>query len=152
VNIFEDEWDETAMPTPAGFGWRSLGIARRLGGELIGASLYEIPPGKKTFPYHWHAANEELLLVVDGRPTLRSPAGERELERGELVAFPASPDGAHQLRNDGEQPARVLMLSTRLTPEILEYPDTGKVGLASVPGQRRLLRIDAEIGYWDGEA
>ena len=152
VNIFDGEWDDSAMPRPDGFQARTLSVGRRGGGELLGATLYEVPPGQKLFPYHWHAANEEALIVFEGEPTLRTPEGERALERGELVVFPASPAGAHQVRNDGERAARILMLSTRFTPEILEYPDTGKVGLSTGEGRRRLLRSDAEVDYWDGEA
>jgi uncharacterized cupin superfamily protein len=152
INVYGDEWEVPSRPQPAGFTWRSLGVGRALGGELLGATLYELPPGQRTFPYHWHAANEELLLVLGGRPTLRTPEGERELEPGDLVVFPRSPAGLHQLRNESDEPARLFMLSTRNAPEIVEYPDSGKVGIFSGHGAPRMLRADAEAGYWDGEA
>lgn len=152
INLFGDKWDEPSRPRPPGYALRQLGVGRRLGGELLGASLYELPPGERTGPYHWHAGNEELLLVLGGRPTLRTPEGERELERGELVVFLRSPEGSHQLRNETAEPARLLMLSTRVAPEIVEYPDSGKVGVFTGRGPPRVLRADAEVDYWEGEA
>jgi len=152
LNVFDDEWEEPSRPRPDGFACKSLGVGRALGGELLGATVYELPPGQKMFPYHWHAANEELVVVLGGTPTLRTPEGERVLEPGELVVFPRSPDGLHQVRNDTEEPARLFMVSTKAAPEIVEYPDSGKIGFFTGHGPPRLLRGDAEVGYWDGEA
>ena len=89
--------------------------------------------------------------MLSGSPTLRTPDGERRLEAGDAVLFPRGPEGAHQLRNDGDGPARFLMLSTRRTPETVEYADSGKVGIVG-PGIRRMLRVDAEVDYWEGES
>jgi uncharacterized cupin superfamily protein len=152
VNVLGDEWDEWYWPQRPGYDWRFLAVGRRLGGELLGGSVYELAPGQRSFPYHWHAANEELLIVLRGTPTLRSPGGERTLADGDTVVFGRGPAGAHQLRNDAEEPARVLMLSTRETPEIVEYVDSGKVGLSPGSGGRvRMLSTGAEVDYWDGE-
>jgi uncharacterized cupin superfamily protein len=158
INVLGDEWDEPSRSRPPGFEWRSLGVGRALGGELLGATLYELPAGQRTFPYHWHAANEELLLVLDGRPTLRTPEGERELERGDLVVFRRSPDGLHQVRNDADEPARLMMLSTKNAPEIVEYPDSGKLSAMAYSESHRggplatWHRFDNEVDFFDGEA
>jgi uncharacterized cupin superfamily protein len=148
VNLLGDEWDGT-HDRP---GWerRWLGVGRRFGRELLGASLYELPPGQKTFPYHFHWGQEEWLLVVAGRPTLRMPEGERELTPGDLVAFPRGPDGAHLVRNDSDEPARLLVLSSPAELEAVEYPDSAKVGVWG-KGLRKMFPGDAVVDYWDGE-
>ena len=124
-----------------------------LGAELIGGSVYEIDPGKKLWPYHLHHANEEWLVVLRGRPSLRTPEGERELVEGDVACFPRGAAGAHQLRNETEEPVRILMISTLIVPEILEYPDSGKLDTLSAKGERILLtRHAAPAKYWDGES
>jgi len=149
-NLHGDEWDRVEERE----GWRSKDawVGHRIGGELIGGSLYELEPGDRLWPYHTHHANEEWLLVVRGRPTLRAHDGERELHEGDVVAFPRGKEGAHQVRNDTDAPIRVLMLSTLLAPDIVEYLDTGKIGARSVAGERILLaRPGPEADYWEGE-
>lgn len=136
-----------------GFRIRETQVGPRLGAELIGGSVYEVDPGMKLWPYHLHHANEEWLVVLRGRPTLRTPEGEQELGEGDVVCFPRGPAGAHQVRNGTEDPVRILMLSTALAPEILEYPDSGKVATADAKGEHlSLTRHGEPAKYWDGEA
>ena len=150
-NLYGDDWD--LVEEHDGFSFRDAWVGARLGAELVGGSLYEVGPGKKLWPYHVHHSNEEWLLVVRGRPTLRSPEGERELVEGDVVCFPRGPDGAHQVMNRTEEPVRVLMLSTMAMPEVVEYPDSGKVGVRDAKGQRLLLiRPGPTVDYWDGES
>ncbi len=149
-NLYGDEWDRTEERD----GWRSRDawVGHRLGAELIGGSLYELEPGDRLWPYHLHHSNEEWLLVVRGRPTLRSPEGEQELREGDVVCFPRGAAGAHQVSNRTDSPIRVLMLSTLLLPEIVEYPDSGKVGARDAKGERLLMaRPGPQLDYWDGE-
>ncbi len=114
VNLFGDEWD--LVGEREGYRIRDCHVGMRLGAELIGGSLYELDPGEKTWPYHVHHANEEWLVVVRGRPTLRSADGEQELTEGETVCFRRGPEGAHQVINRSDVPARVLILSTMNAP------------------------------------
>ena len=86
--------------------------------------------------------------MLAGRPTVRTPDGERELDPWDAVCFPAGADGAHKVTNRGEEPARVGMLSTKNDPGIAVYPDSNKVG-AWPPG--KLFRIDDAVDYWEGE-
>lgn len=150
-NLFDGELDlERDRP---GYSWRRAMLGPRLGAEKLGASLYELQPGEKTFPYHYEYGAEEWLFVVAGRPTLRVPDGEHELRPGDVVVFPEGPEGAHQVRNDGDEPVRVLIASTKQLPDAAVYPDSGKVGIwtgheADPP---RLFRIDTAVDYWDGE-
>ena len=101
-NLFGDEWD--LLGEREGYRIRDAHVGARLGAELIGGSLYEVDPGEKTWPYHLHHANEEWLIVLRGRPTLRSPDGEQELVEGDTVCFPRGPAGAHQVINRSDAP------------------------------------------------
>jgi uncharacterized cupin superfamily protein len=149
-NLNGDEWDRTEDRE----GWRSKDawVGARIGAELIGGSMYELEPGDRLWPYHTHHANEEWLVVVRGEPTLRTPEGERTLTEGDVVCFPRGKEGAHQVRNRTDSPIRVLMLSTLIAPDIVEYLDSGKIGARSVKGERILLsRPGPELDYWEGE-
>jgi uncharacterized cupin superfamily protein len=158
VDLLAADWDhERSRPS---FTWKSMDVGIRLGGELLGATLYECPPGNRVWPYHLHYANEEMLLVLEGTPTLRTPEGERPLERGEVALFRRGPEGAHQLLNRSDGPARFLIVSTMVEPEVCEYPDSGKVGIwagaapgaAQPPSFHAFFRSEQEVDYWDGEA
>ncbi len=92
----------------SGYAWHGRrGVAREQGLRWLGASVYELPEGQWTFPYHYHHGVEEWVYVVAGAPTLRDPTGERVLAPGDLVCFPSGPDGAHAVRG----PGRVVMFS-----------------------------------------
>ena len=152
MNVFSDDWD--AEQTRPGFTWKR----KRVAGELLGMSVFELPPGEKSFPYHLHYANEEILVVLDGTPTLRTGEEERVLTRGDAVVFRRGPEGAHQVRNDSGEVARYLMISTLVAPDVAEYPDSGKVGaMARPPGQRdrpglvAVFPLDAQVDYFEGE-
>jgi len=147
----EQEWDEENDRD--GYRHRVVRIASRLGGgSLLGGSLYELPPGEKTWPYHYEVGCEEWLVVVSGRPTLRTPEGERELEAGDVAVFPDGPEGAHQLTNRSAEPCRVLLLSSKGPVAFVHYPDSGKVGLwTEVGGYDAMLRSEPKLDYWDGE-
>jgi uncharacterized cupin superfamily protein len=134
----------------AGFGWRGRrGIGVELGAERIGASLFEIPDGELSFPYHYHHGVEEWLYVLAGSPILRTPDGERTLASGDRVRFPTGPAGAHSVRG----PGRLLMFSANQSPSISVYPDSQKIGTR--PGDDRTDRLDFRradsVDYWDGE-
>jgi uncharacterized cupin superfamily protein len=149
-NLNGDAWDR-AEDRP---GWRSKDawVGAHIGAELMGGSMYELEPGDRLWPYHTHHANEEWMIVLRGTPTLRTPEGEQALQEGDVVCFPRGKDGFHQVRNATAEPLRVLMLSTLLAPDIVEYADTNKVGVVDARGERlfRAFRgLDAE--YWEGE-
>jgi uncharacterized cupin superfamily protein len=149
-NLNADEWNRVEERE----GWRSKDawVGAKIGSELLGGSLYELEPGDRLWPYHTHHANEEWLIVVRGRPIVRTPEGESELAEGDVVCFPRGKEGLHQVRNATEEPIRVLMLSSLNAPDLVEYPDSGKVGARSVTGERILLsRPGPTLDYWDGE-
>jgi uncharacterized cupin superfamily protein len=141
------------------------GVVEKLGRDLLAlrvlwialhhaaARLREIDPDKKLWPYHIHHANEEWLVVLRGRPTLRTPEGERELVEGDVVCFVRGGAGAHQVRNGTEEPVRILMLSTRVAPEILEYPDSEKVLTKDAKDEDIFTtRYGEPVDYWEGES
>jgi uncharacterized cupin superfamily protein len=118
-NVFDPAWDAERDDPP--FRWRRARIGRQAGARDLGASLFELPPGSATFPLHAHYANEEMIVVLAGRPSLVGAGGEvRVLAPGDVVACPPGRDGAHRLDNHGEEPARVLIVSTMRAPEINE--------------------------------
>lgn len=143
------------------FASRMASIAPAIGAQQLGCRLTVVPPGKCAWPHHNHHANEELFVILSGSGTLRYGQRRYAVRDGDVIACPAGgPETAHQLINDGEQELRYLALSTMHAPDVMEYPDSDKVGVlaGSAPGgakeQRRLshftFRKDA-VGYWDGE-
>jgi uncharacterized cupin superfamily protein len=135
-NVFDPSWDTEQEQDP--FSWRRARLGRQAGSENLGASLYELPAGASTWPLHIHHANEELIVVLAGTPTLRSLEDERELVTGEVVACRTGRTGAHRLDNRSDEPVRVIVISTMISPELNEYPDSGKLlGLSFAPGGQR---------------
>jgi len=122
MNVFGDEWGE--LDDWSGGGAKSTRLVGP--GVQLGASVYELGPGN-TAAYHFHHGSEELLIVLRGRPTLRSAEGERQLAEGEVVHFATGPDGAHGMRNDTDKPVRYVVAGIRVSPEVAEYPDTKQI-------------------------
>jgi uncharacterized cupin superfamily protein len=144
-------------PTPLDKG-KHVGSIRRFGpaanNQQIGCSIMEVPPGKISFPFHYHCMNEEALYILSGTGTAR--IGERRVpvRAGDWIAFPVGPDHAHQMINDGDAPLVYLMLSTSHKCEVVGYPDSKKWGYAAgsdltKPWVRQLSRDT--LDYWDGE-
>ena len=136
----------------AGYRHRAAALGRRLGASLVGGSVYELPPGEKTWPYHYEIGCEEWVVVISGYPTLRTPDGQRGLEPGDLAVFPEGPSGAHQISNESSEPCRVLLLSSKSPLAIVHYPDSDKVGLWSqADGYQSILPREPRLDYWHGE-
>ena len=160
VGEAELEWSEQLHGERFGHRRKQLGAAA--GGRRLGCSLYEVPPGRTAFPRHYHLANEEALYVLEGSGTLRNGQEGEEvgLSRGDYVALPAGAAGTHQLVNTSGAALRYLCFSTMAEPDVMVYPDSGKIGVfgGAAPGGpkgertfSRFLRDDAEVGYYEGE-
>jgi uncharacterized cupin superfamily protein len=159
ANVFEPEFDASQDEPP--FVWQRARIGRQAGADALGASLFELPPGASSFPLHVHYANEEMIVVLAGRPTLRTLDGTRELSPGEVVACRAGRDGAHRVDNATDEPVRFLVVSTMNAPEVNEYPDSGKIwvrdyapgGTAADPSSAldKVVPDAPEVHYLDGE-
>jgi uncharacterized cupin superfamily protein len=127
-------------------------LSPQIGAAKIGATVYELPPGQSTFPYHYEHGCEEWLLVVAGRPTLRHPGGENELEPGDLVCFPEGPEGAHKVTNSTNETARLVILSTKASPAVAVYPDSDKIGVFTEDeADDVMVRRESGVDYWDRE-
>lgn len=152
-NIFEPHFDESRQQE--GFDCRRARIGRQAGAERLGASVWEVPPGQAAYPYHFHYAEEELLFVLRGRPSLRTPEGWRDLEPGETVAFLVGERGGHQLLNRTAETVRLLVVSPHGVPEICVYPDSDKVGVygrrPDGADLRELHRRSDAVDYYEGE-
>ena len=145
-NIWSDAWPEQPEDWSGG-GGRGKALPRASERPGLGASVIKLDPGNFVV-YHFHHAWEELLVVLRGRPTLRTPDGERQLPEGEAVYFPLGAGGAHGLKNDTGEPVRVLMASTLSSPEVCEYPDlrqiTAQARTGSMTGDRLWLIHDVD--------
>ena len=135
-------------------GFRS-GMARfgpDLGAKNTGSSVYELPPGQALCPYHYEYAEEEWVLVLEGKPTLKDPDGEHELSHWDLVFFTNGPDGAHKLTNDTDETVRLLMYSDLKYPAATVYPDSDKVAVWT--GNKEddgIFRRETKVEYFDRE-
>jgi uncharacterized cupin superfamily protein len=161
VNI-EDVQPRTQEQGAFGPLLRRLGNAA--GGRALGCTYVELPPGKTSFPYHFHSAFEEALYVLEGRGTVRIGAERVALRAGDYVALPPGPTSAHALTNDGDGPLRYLALSSPASPatmDIVVYPDSKKISFAAgiEPGKTlrdgwvmKIIKDEQPpVSYYDGE-
>src|SRR3954453_11359375 len=122
ADVFELDFDAEQDEPPS--TWRRARLGRLTGAEAGGALRFELPPGASSFPLHVHHANEEMIVVLAGRPTLRSIDSERELSPGGLGGCPGGGRGARRIDYRRDQPVRFLVVSTMYAPEVNEYPDS----------------------------
>lgn len=152
ANIFDLDFDQDGDRD--GYLTHRALLSRQAGAERLGASVWELPAGQTAYAYHFHLRQEEMLFVLAGCPSLRTPVGWRELQEGEVVAFPAGERGAHQLVNRSAATTRVLVVSTGEAPEVLVQPDSDKVGVYEErpEGERvAFYRREDAVGYFEGE-
>jgi uncharacterized cupin superfamily protein len=147
VNLFDVELTRDE-DDPEGYRCGAARLGPALGAQQSGLSVYEAPPGQSICPYHYETGEEEWLLVLAGRPTVRTREGEQELGPWDCVFFPAGEEGAHKVTNDTGETVRVCMWSNRLDVATAVYPDSEKVG-AWPPG--KLFRAADAVEYYDGE-
>jgi len=152
VNINQPEFDDNREEP--GFRARRAKAGFQAGAEKIGLSYWEVDPGEAAYPYHMHLTEEELIVVTEGRPSLRTPDGWRDLEEGEVVSFPTGPTGAHQIVNKTDELVRFLSFSNSGAPEIVIQIDAGKVGAFERPadggGLKLWFREADAVEYFEG--
>lgn len=133
-----EEYGDNVWAELADFGDGVSGMRlRRTEGQSLVTAVWELAPGSDGVDYHFHHGTHELLVVLRGRPTLRTPEGERQLEEGDVVAFPPGPEGAHTVLNRTDEPARYLMAAAHTSPDIIEYLDTGTFAAVAKTSSQR---------------
>ncbi len=133
--------------------------AARLGtdtaAQKLGASVDIVAPGKRSCPYHFHYAQEEMFVILDGQGTLRVAGEMLPIRSGDVIFIPPGPEYPHQIINTSDAPLKYLSISTRETPEVCEYPDSGKYqAMVTLNGARAFTAVqrpDATLDYWEGE-
>jgi uncharacterized cupin superfamily protein len=151
----------TARPNES-YDARIGAIGPKIGAQKLGYNLTILPPGKRAFPRHSHRVNEEMFFIVEGEGEVRIGDERYPVKRGDVIACPpGGPETAHQIRNTSETAElKFLAVSTTLSPDICDYPDSSKVGIyAQFPpgadgkpqGMRVLHKSGASLDYWDGE-
>ncbi|HEX8159642.1 MAG TPA: cupin domain-containing protein [Solirubrobacteraceae bacterium] len=151
VNLAEPDftYDDS---DPDGFHGAMFRVGPQLGARRTGATLYEIPPGQAVCPYHYEYGEEEWLLVLDGRPSVRDPEGTQQLQAHDMVFFPTGPEGAHKVLNETDETARVLMWSTVVLPTATVYPDSDKIGVwTGHPDDDIMVERSSGVDYYRGE-
>lgn len=155
-----DDVEESRLEKGSSYGFTRRQLGAAAGSSQLGCSHMELLPGKKSWPRHWHAANEEALFILEGEGTLRLGDDEVAVSAGDYVALPVGPELAHQLMNTSTAPLRYLALSTMLPTDITVYPDSDKVMLfgGAAPGGTKSERFldaalssTAKVDYWHGE-
>ena len=160
IRNFNEVGLETSARAPVYDGTRSGGVAGPRAGTVaqkLGAGFDIVPPGKRSCPYHFHYAQEEMFVILEGEGTLRVAGEMIPIRAGDVIDIPPGPEYPHQIINSSDAPLKYLSISTQEFPEICEYPDSGKYlaytrTLGPLLQGGRMHRADTDLDYWDGEA
>lgn len=159
VNQDDLEWQSEATPLGDVAFFRKK-LAAATAGRALGCSLYRVPARSRSWPRHFHAANEEALYVLSGTGSLFVGDEDLPLRAGDYVALPTGAAHAHKIVNDTDVELVFLCFSQMVEPDVVVYPDSNKVGLfvGAPPGGavedsalKTFLPLDADVDYWDGE-
>jgi uncharacterized cupin superfamily protein len=136
-------------------------IGQGLGAKKLGYNVTAVPPGRRAFPFHNHQINEEMFLILEGAGEIRIGAETYPIRQGDIIACPSGgPETAHQIVNTGNVELRYFAISTKISPELAEYPDTGRFGILGelspiTDGKPRQFmfvgRESDSLNYWEGE-
>ena len=152
-NVFDADFSAGYQEgDPPGYHCAEAPFGKAAGGKELAVRLFELPPGQTLCPYHYEYV-EEWLLVMVGEVQVRTPAGSSPAAAGDVVCFPAGREGAHNIWNAGEAPARVVMFSADRVPSVCVYPDGDKVGVwTSDEADGWMFRgAEAHLDYFDRE-
>lgn len=148
-------------PAAAVFDAKMGQVATRIGAQKLGYNITAVPPGKVAFPFHCHRINEEMFFVLQGTGEVRIGTETHPIRQGDIIACPpGGPEAAHQISNTGSEELRYLAVSSKQSPEICDYPDSGKFGVLAEypPGPdgkpqvfRHIGKPELAVGYWEGE-
>lgn len=150
IRNFHDTPRERFVRAPR-YDSESASMTKGTAAQQLGAAFDIVAPGQQSCPYHYHHAEEEMFIVLQGEGTLRVADERVPIRAGDVITIPAGPEYPHHILNTSGAPLHYLSVSTVKTPEICVYPDSGKVG-SFAPGLRLLHKREAGVDYWDGEA
>jgi uncharacterized cupin superfamily protein len=123
----------------------------------LGCGAFRVKPGKRAFPKHAHVANDEAIFVIAGSGQLTLGDESTSVTAGDFIMLPRGEKYAHVLVNDGDADLVYLCISTMLMPEVVHYPDSGKLGVLATKnfwqGEAGVSGFykPNPVGYWDGE-
>lgn len=149
-----------AQNAPERFEAQVGDIGRRLGAQKLGYNLTVVPAGKRAWPLHNHHINEEMFFVLEGEGEVRVGSETFPIRKGDIIAHPpGGPQTAHQIVNTSNGELKYLAVSSRISPEIVDYPESKKFGvlaeLTGADGKPKLWRFvgrdETNLNYWDGE-
>ena len=155
-----DELSFKSIPRGDYFDVQIGPIGLKLGSQKLGFNVSIIPPGKRAFPYHAHHGNEEMYFILEGRGSIRIDAETHPIRKGDFISLPPGRESAHQIINTSDDLLRYIAVSTMQSPDVVEYPDSGKVGAiaGAAPGRpereytiRHFSRARDGVRYWDDE-
>lgn len=137
-------------------------MSRKIGSMGLGYNLTVVPAGKTAFPFHSHRVNDEMFFIVEGKGEVRIGEETYPVRKGDVIACPpGGPETAHQIINNSDEELKYLAVSTNLSPEIAEYPDSSKYGVImelegdvdGLPNTWRLVMKEesTRVDYWEGE-
>ncbi len=129
---------------------RCGGVTDGSAAKKLGAGYDVLAPGKRSCPYHYHLAQEEMFVILEGSGTLRVAGQMLPLRTGDVIVIPPGPEYPHHILNTSDAPLRYLSISTQERPELCYYPDSDKLG-AFADGHRLMGRREGSVDYWDGE-
>lgn len=155
ININDLKLEPSPFPAPATtkkeFGGKLAWIGPMIGAKKLGYNVTAVEPGKRVFPFHNHRVNEEMFFVLEGVGEVRIGSKTYPIVPGDIIACPpGDAEAAHQIINTGTEELRYLAVSTKESPEIADYPDSGKFGLLA-ENARFVGRFDQSLDYWEGE-
>jgi uncharacterized cupin superfamily protein len=146
-------WNEAALERQQReplYDTRCGGLSDGTAAAKLGASVDVVAPGKRSCPYHYHLAQEEMFVVLEGRGHLHVAGQMVPVAAGDVIFVPPGPDYPHQMVNTSQADLKYLSISTQERPEVCGYPDSGKTA-AFAPGHRLIQRPGDALDYWDGE-
>ena len=160
VNTSELKWDEWTHGET--IQHKRKNFTKDFTENKLVASLYEVLPGKVSWPYHYHIANEEAFYILEGEAELKTFSDKIiKVTAGDFIRFPIGEKGVHQLKNTSvNKILKYLDFRTTNHPDIVFMPDSNKLGIfgGGAPCQNnenrhiwKYFNLDTEIDYLQDE-
>lgn len=95
--------------------------------DTCAAYFVEVPPGKQSWPYHYHDQSEEMFYIISGKGKLRNFYGEKDIKAGDMICFPTGEKGGHSIFNTSETESLIYVdfEVKAVKTDIVTMPDEG---------------------------